>query len=113
MNRLREPFNTNTLAQKAAVAALSDAAHVQRSRQVNEEGKQYLYRELAAVGMAYVPTQANFIYLPVEDSKTLYDGLLRKGVIIRPMGPRAVRVTIGLPEENRRFIDALKAVAGR
>ncbi|MDA8078145.1 MAG: histidinol-phosphate transaminase [Nitrospiraceae bacterium] len=112
MNRLREPFNTNTLAQKAAVAALADAGHVRRSREVNEEGKQYLCKELTAAGMSYVPTQANFIYMPVEDSKALYDGLLKKGVIIRPMGPGAVRVTIGLPEENRRFIDALKAVVG-
>ena len=57
--------------------------------------------------MRYVTTEANFIYLPVEDSGTLYERLLREGVIVRPMGPKALRVTVGLPEENTRFIEAL------
>ncbi len=112
MNRMREPFNTNTVAQKAAVAALADNDHVARSRKVNEEGKEYLYRELRSIGAAFVPTQANFIYMPVEDSMSLYEKLLKTGVIIRPMGPKAVRVTIGLPDENRRFIEALKTAIG-
>ncbi len=112
MNRLREPFNTNSIGQKAAIAALSDTDHVARSRKVNEEGKEYLYREIGALGLAFVPTQANFIYMPVEGPMALYENLLKLGVIIRPMGPKAVRVTIGLPEENRRFIEALKAVTG-
>ena len=110
MNRLREPFNTNSLAQKAALAALKDKAHVANSRKTNDEGKTYLYNELAALGIAYVPTEANFIYMPVADSASLNAGLLKKGIIIRPMGPKAIRVTIGLPEENRRFIEALTAV---
>jgi histidinol-phosphate aminotransferase len=110
MNRLREPFNTNSLAQKAAIAALNDRAHIDRSRSVNEEGKRYLYKELDAMGASYVPTEANFIFMPVDDSAALNDRLLRLGVIIRPMGPKAIRVTIGLPEENRRFIEALKTV---
>ncbi|SPQ01956.1 Histidinol-phosphate aminotransferase [Candidatus Sulfobium mesophilum] len=108
MNRLRAPFNTSTIAQKAALAALSDDAHVSRSREVNSAGKEYLYRELSALGISFVPTEANFLYIPVEGSVALYERLLKMGVIIRPMGPSAVRVTIGLPEENRRFIEALK-----
>lgn len=108
MNRLREPFNTNSIAQRAALAALGDRDHVEKSRAVNEEGKQYLYAELRTLGIAYVPTEANFIFMPVDDAKALYETLLRAGVIIRPMGPKAVRVTIGLPDENRRFIAALK-----
>jgi histidinol-phosphate aminotransferase len=110
MNRLREPFNTNSIAQKAAIAAVGDRAHVGRSRSVNEEGKKYLYQELDAMGIAYVPTEANFIYIPLDDSAAVNDNLLRLGVIIRPMGPKAIRVTIGLPEENRRFIEAMKTV---
>jgi len=110
MNRIREPFNTNAMAQKAALAALGDDGHVKRSREVNEEGKKYLYKELGALGMQYIPTHANFIYMPVDDSMTIYNELLKKGVIIRPMGPKAIRVTIGLPEENFRFIDALRDV---
>jgi len=112
MNRLRAPFNTNTPAQKAALAALADKEHVALSRKVNEAGKEYLYRELRSLGAAFVPTEANFIYMPVEGSMTLYDQLLKMGVIVRPMGPNAVRVTIGLPEENRRFIEALRAAKG-
>jgi histidinol-phosphate aminotransferase len=110
MNKLRPPFNTNTPAQAAALGALSDAGHVERSREVNAEGKGYLYRELERLGRKYVPTEANFIYMPVEDSAALYSGLLRLGVIVRPMGPAAIRVTIGLPQENRRFIEALEQI---
>lgn len=112
MNRLREAFNTNSIAQKAAIAALSDAEHLRRSREINEKGKEYLYRQIGEMGMEYVPTEANFIYMPVADAPALYEKLLRLGVIVRPMGPGSIRVTVGLPEENRRFVDALGRVAG-
>ncbi len=108
MNRLRAPFNTSTIAQKAGIAALTDKAHVSRSRQVNEDGKAYLSRELGVLGISFVPTEANFVYMPVKGAVALYEKLLKMGVIVRPMGPNALRVTIGLPEENRRFIEALK-----
>lgn len=109
LDKLRPPFNTSSIAQKAALSALKDVDHVASTREVNEQGKRYLYGELDALGMPYVPTEANFIYMPLkQDSQALYDALLRLGVIIRPMGPHAIRVTIGLPEENRRFIEALK-----
>jgi histidinol-phosphate aminotransferase len=59
----------------------------------------------------YVPTESNFIYILLNsDSKSIYEALLKKGVIIRPVGPKEIRVTIGLPEENKRFIEALKIV---
>ncbi|MEJ2683123.1 MAG: histidinol-phosphate transaminase [Candidatus Sulfobium sp.] len=112
MNRLREPFNTNSIAQKAGIAALGDDEHLRRSREVNESGKEYLYRRLGEMGMSYVPTEANFIYMPVAGAPALYEKLLRLGVIVRPMGPDSLRVTIGLPEENRRFIEALARTAG-
>jgi histidinol-phosphate aminotransferase len=112
MNRLRDPFNTNSIAQRAAIAALGDGEHLRRSKEVNERGKEYLYRELGGMGMAYVPTEANFIYMPVPEAPALYDKLLRLGVIVRPMGPDSIRVTIGLPEENRRFVEALSRTAG-
>ncbi len=110
MNKLRPPFNTNSMAQAAAMGALDDTMHVERSREINEEGKRYLYTELRKLGFAYVPTEANFVYIPVEDSAVLYERLLREGVIVRPMGPKALRVTIGLPDENFRFIEALESV---
>ncbi|MEJ2696994.1 MAG: histidinol-phosphate transaminase [Candidatus Sulfobium sp.] len=111
MNRSREPFNTNSIAQKAAIAALDDEEHLRRSREVNEGGKEYLYRRLDEMGMKYVPTEANFIYMPVPEAPALYEQLLGLGVIVRPMGPDSIRVTIGLPEENRRFVEALGRVA--
>lgn len=113
MNRLREPFNTNTLAQRAAIAALNDTEHVLHSRNVNEAGKKHLYKELDSIGIRCVPTEANFLYIPVEKATAVYEGLIKMGVIIRPMGPHAIRVTIGLPEENKRFIEAFKAVISR
>lgn len=111
INKLRPPFNTSSLAQKAALAALKDDDHVNATRKINEQGKKYLYRELDLLGMKYVPTEANFIFMPLEqDANVLNDKLLRLGVIIRPMGPQAIRVTIGMPEENRRFVEALREV---
>jgi len=112
MNRLREPFNTNTLAQRAAIAALMDSEHVTYSRNINEAGKKYLYREFASLGIEFAPTEANFIYVSIEGAVSVYESLLKMGVIIRPMGAGAIRVTIGLPDENRRFVEALKAIVG-
>lgn len=110
MNKLREPFNTNTLAQMAALAALNDTEHILYSRKINESGKKYLYNGLTSIGIECIHTEANFLYIPVEKAIAVYENLLQLGIIIRPMGPHAIRVTIGLPEENKRFIEALKTV---
>jgi histidinol-phosphate aminotransferase len=113
MNRIREPFNNNTLAQEAALAALRDEEHLRLSVAMNEEGKQYLYSELSALGIKYVPTQANFIFMPLDrDAAPLYEALLHKAVIVRPVGPKEIRVTIGTDMENRRFIRVLKMCLG-
>ena len=111
MNKLRPPFNTNSLSQMAALKALDDRDHVEKSREVNEKGKQFLYKELGRLGYEYVRTEANFVYILVRDAVDFYERLLRKGVIIRPMGPNAVRVTIGIPQENERFITAMEEEA--
>jgi histidinol-phosphate aminotransferase len=111
MDKIREPFNTNTPAQAAALAALADEEHIERSRKINNEGKEYLYRELDTLGVTYVPTEANFIFMfPGQGASEVYGSLLREGVIVRPMGEDAIRVTIGLPEENRRFIEGFKKI---
>lgn len=122
MNKLRPPFNTNSIAQNAALWALKDDEHVKRSREINEQGKRFLYKELDALSLKYVPTEANFIYVLLGQENLpcppllkggageLYNKLLRQGVIVRPVGPQEIRVTIGLPEENNRFIEAIKAI---
>jgi histidinol-phosphate aminotransferase len=111
LNKIRPPFNTNSLAQKAAVAALHDEAHVQQSRAMNTEGLQYLTERLHTLGFTVVPTQANFLYFDArQDGKALFDALLRQGVILRHLGGTCLRVTIGLPHENRRFIESLQSV---
>lgn len=113
MNKLRPPFNTNTPAQAAALAALDDAEHLERTIAINEEGKAYLYREFQRLGLDYVRTEANFIYIrfSASISQELYSMLLQRGVIIRPMGPDSVRITIGLPAENRLLVEALESMA--
>ncbi|MDA8089143.1 MAG: histidinol-phosphate transaminase [Nitrospiraceae bacterium] len=108
MERVRAPFNANSIAQAAALHALDDKDHVRRSREVNGQGKEFLYKELSSLGYKYTPTEANFIYMHVKDPLCLFDAMLREGVIIRPAGRDAIRVTIGLPEENKRFVAALK-----
>jgi histidinol-phosphate aminotransferase len=114
MQRVRQPFNVNAAAQWAALAALDDNEHVQRSLKVNQEGMAYLTAEIARLGLEQVPSQANFILLRVGDGAAIFERLLRRGVIVRPMGayalPEYIRVTIGTDRENRRFIGELKAI---
>ncbi len=111
MNKIREPFNTNAMAQLAAMNALTDDDHLAMTIEINEQGKRFLYKNFNELGFKYIPTEANFIYMPLNiESKDIYNSLLKKGVIIRPVGPKEIRVTIGLPEENKRFIEALKTV---
>jgi len=111
MNKLRPPFNTSSIAQHAALWALKDENHVNNTRSINEQGKIYLYRELESLGFTYVPTEANFIYIILDrDSTALYNDLLKEGVIVRPVGKKEIRVTIGLPEENKRFIKAIQKI---
>jgi histidinol-phosphate aminotransferase len=111
INKIREPFNTNAMAQLAAMNALADDDHLRMTIEINEQGKKFLYKELHKLKLKYIPTEANFIYMPLNiESKDVYNALLKKGVIIRPVGPKEIRVTVGLPEENRRFIEALKIV---
>ncbi len=114
MNKVRQPFNVNSLAQAAALAALEDDEHVEKAKKINEEGKKFLYDELKSMNIDYVPTEANFIYIILGDKSApeLYNELLKEGVIVRPMGSSEIRVTIGLPEENRRFIKALRKIQG-
>jgi histidinol-phosphate aminotransferase len=114
MQRVRQPFNVNAPAQWAALAALDDVEHVQRSLEVNRQGLAYLQGEFQRLGLAFVPSRANFILLRVGNGQAFFQQLLKQGVIVRPMAgyrfPEHVRVTVGTMDENRRFIAALENV---
>ncbi len=116
MNRVRQPFNVNSLAQVAALAALDDDEHVQKSRELNAAGLDFLLKGVRALGLECVETEANFFLIKVGDGRGVYDALLKKGVIVRPMAsydmPEYIRVTVGLPGENERFLDTLAGVTG-
>ena len=114
LNRVRQPFNTNALAQIAALAAIGDEQHVKESCRINNEGKEFLYSAFDSMGIKYLPTEANFIYFQAwDDGRNIFDAMLRLGIIIRHMGGPNLRVTIGLPEENKKFIEALRKVLGK
>ncbi|MEN6440271.1 MAG: histidinol-phosphate transaminase [Syntrophobacter sp.] len=115
LNRVRQPFNTGSLSQAAALAALDDEEFLVRTREVIWSGMEYLYREMEKMGLNYVPSQANFflIEMPCE-AKRVFEAMLRQGVIIRSMASygmdRFIRINAGLPEENERFVGTLKRV---
>lgn len=114
LERARHPFNVNRLAEVAALAALDDEDHVRRTLEVNETGIEYLTAELGKLGIETWPTDANYIL--ARTGRDVFDALLHKGVIVRPMTgfglTEHVRISIGLPEENERLIKALSEIRG-
>jgi len=115
MERVRQPFNVNSLAQVAAIAALDDKKFLRKTREVILEGKRYLYDCLNKLGIAYVPSAANFILIDVgKDGVAVFKDMLKYGVIVRDMKQYGlknfIRVTIGTKRENERFIKVLKKV---
>jgi histidinol-phosphate aminotransferase len=115
MEKVRQPFNVNFMAQVAAIAALDDKKFLSKTRKVILEGKHYLYDCLNRLGIVYVPTVANFILIDVaRDGKSVFKDMLKYGVIVRDMQQYGlnnfIRVTIGTKKENERFIKTLKKV---
>jgi histidinol-phosphate aminotransferase len=113
--QVRDPFPVHRLAQVAAVAALEDRDYAIKSIQLVYGGKRYLYKELDKMGLSYVPSQANFIFIDFKkDSEEVFKALLKEGIIIRPGKiwgyPTFARVTIGRMSDNQRFIKALKKI---
>ncbi len=114
VNRVRPPFNVNSLAQEAARAALADEEHVAKSRAMNEAEMKFLEDGLGRLEIMPIPSQANFLYMDIgQDGKTIYEALLREGVIVRHIRGTMIRVTVGQPTENRRFLEALEGVLSR
>jgi histidinol-phosphate aminotransferase len=117
MGRVRLMFNVNAIAQAAAVAALGDKEYFNMSIENNRQGKEYLYKALSELEIGYIPTQANFLLINIlGDSNQIFQELMKLGVIVRPGSVfglnNYLRVTIGTPEQNIRFIQALCQVMG-
>jgi histidinol-phosphate aminotransferase len=115
LNRVRQPFNVDSLAQAAAAASLGDPDHIARSVALNDEGMRQIVDGLRRLGLAWIPSFGNFVAVDVgRDAAEVDRELLRRGVVTRPIAnyglPHHLRVSIGLPEENRRFLDALGQV---
>ncbi len=111
MNRVRQPFNVNHLAMVAAAAALDDEDFINESRRVNAEGLAFLGAEFAKRGLEVIPSHGNFITFKVPGAQSVFQALLKQGVIVRPIAgyglPDWLRVTIGTRAQNERFLAAL------
>ncbi len=114
MNRVRQPFNVNSVAQAAAVAALQDDEFVERSYALNQAGMLQITQGLAKLGLGYIPSYGNFVSFHVSNAGDVYQQLLQSGVIVRPVAayemPDYLRVSIGLHMENARFLEVLEQI---
>jgi len=115
VNRIRKPFNINSLAQVAVIGALNDHEYIQKLQRVTWDGLDYFYRELSAMGLPYCESQGNFVFFDtLQDGREVFEKLLREGVILRPVTgygfPRHLRMTVGLEQENTIAIKALRKV---
>lgn len=117
MERIRQPFNVNSLAQAAGVAAIDDSDFLKKTRRLTLEGKDFIYRKLSKIGLGYVPTVANFILIDTGmDGVKVFKAMLKFGVIVRDMKQYGlnnfIRLTIGTPVENSRSMEVLRKVLG-
>lgn len=111
MNRVRQPFNVNSIALAAAIAGLHDREFVRRGYELNQSGMQRITQGLNKLGLAYIPSFGNFVSFKVKDANGVFQRLLKRGVIVRPIAsygmPDYLRVSTGLASENERFLEAL------
>ena len=114
LQKTRQPFNANGIAQAGALAGLEDADHMRRTRELTHEGRNYLQAEFSDMGLEFVPSSANFVLVRVGDGNAVFQALLRLGVIVRAMAsykmPEWIRISVGTMEQNRRFIEELRAL---
>ncbi|MBG88160.1 MAG: histidinol-phosphate transaminase [Verrucomicrobiales bacterium] len=114
LEKIRQPFNANLVAQAGALAALGDNDHLANTRSNNEAGLNFLQTNFQKLGLEYIPSSANFVVVNVGDGNGVFQKLQAKGVITRPMAgykmPEWIRVSVGTPEENTRFLKALKEI---
>jgi histidinol-phosphate aminotransferase len=111
LNKIRNPFNVNSIAQLAAIVALSDQDFVAKAYCLNKEGKEYIYQAFDNMGITYASSEANHIFFNCQyDTQDIFSEMQKRGVIIRPMFGTYARVSIGTMEENQLFIRTLKEV---
>jgi histidinol-phosphate aminotransferase len=114
LQKTRQPFNVNSIAQIGALAGLRDDQHQAKTREVIREGREYFETEFRKRSLEYVPSVANFVLVKVGDGKDVFQKLLKRGMIVRAMNeyklPDWIRVTVGTPEQNRRFFEDLDQV---
>ena len=112
LQKARQPFNANGIAQAGALAGLRDTAHMNETRRVTREGRDFLQSEFLDMGLEFVPSHANFVLVRVGDGKKVFDALLRRGIIVRAMGsyglPEWIRVSVGTMPQNEVFVAALR-----
>jgi histidinol-phosphate aminotransferase len=117
LQKTRQPFNANSIAQAGAMAGLLDLEHQRKTRELTHEGRAYFEEEFARMGLQYVPSQANFVMVKVGDGNEVFKALMAKGVIVRAMAsyqlPEWIRVSVGTAPQNRRFIAELQEVLAR
>jgi histidinol-phosphate aminotransferase len=114
LQKTRQPFNANGIAQAGALAGLRDEEHMQRTRELTHEGRNYLEAEFTRLGLTFVPSVANFVLVQVGDGDAVFKALLKRGVIVRAMRsyklPEWIRVSVGTMEQNRRFMEELETL---
>ncbi|MEN3940209.1 histidinol-phosphate transaminase [Prosthecobacter sp. SYSU 5D2] len=117
LQRTRQPFNINSIAQAGALAGLLDQEHQDRTKAITDEGRDYLQGQFEAMGLEYVPSYANFVLVKVGDGNAVFKAMMAKGIILRAMAsyklPEWVRISIGTMPQNERCIAELKAVLGK
>jgi histidinol-phosphate aminotransferase len=117
LEKIRQPFNTNLVAQAGALAALEDSAHAEKTRRLNARGLKFYTGAFRKLGLEFIPSQANFILVRVGEGQRVFEQMQKLGVIVRPMGgyqlPEWVRISVGTPKENQRCLEALRMALGK
>jgi histidinol-phosphate aminotransferase len=113
LQKIRQPFNINSIAQAGALAALDDAEHMRNTRENNVRGLDFFYQAFRDLKLEYIPSSANFILVRVGEGQRVFEAMQKQGVIVRPMGgyqlPEWIRISVGTPKENERGLGALKS----
>ena len=117
LEKIRQPFNVNAVAQAGALAALDDSSHAERTKRITSQGLRLYSRNFKRMGLEFVPSHANFILVRVGDGQNVFNELQKRGIIVRPMGsyqlPEWIRISMGTPAQNKRCLEALRSILGK